>query len=112
MIGKNKTKQKQKKNKTKKTKKKNSIITSKRKEKKNGCGEDLVEDRSCARSHAKRRLNPCATATKTISYFKFSQPVFRKIRKTKNFHKPHIEIINQGIMLTAACRRPGRNVAR
>ena len=74
----------------------NNSITKlkKEKEKKIGSGEDPGED-------------PCATATKTISYFKFSQPVFRKIRKP---HKLHIDIIKKGIMLTNQYRSPPGNL--
>ena len=81
-------------------------LKKKRKEKKKiGSG----EDRSCGRSHAKRRLNTCATAT--ISYFKFSQPVFRKkSEKLKHVHKPHIKIINESIMLMNQYQRPAGNL--
>ena len=70
--------EKKQKNSTTKFKKKK-----KKRKKKNGSGEHPGENWSYGRSHAKLRLNPCATATKTISYFKLSQPLFRKIRKTK-----------------------------
>ena len=60
----------------------------------------------------KSEKNPITLGWENIK----SEIVFKlknqKKKKKKNFHKPHIEIINEGILLTNQYRRPAGNLYR
>ena len=60
------------------------------------------------RTDAKRRLNPAPLRRNQFlisnSPYQFSEKLEKK--NEANFHKPHIEIINEDIMLTNQYRRP------